>query len=245
MFKIAHITDLHLTDDFEPARGVDVAGNFIKTLDSIGQDQTIDQIVLTGDLCFQDPNEIVMKWVREMLEQTGIPFHVIPGNHDSSKMMAKVFAKQLEINNSELYYIDNREEINFLLLDTAKGYVSKKQLDWLKQNANDLEGPSIVFMHHPPVNAVPYMDANYSMTNKKEFQQVLYSLENIEAIFCGHYHIGKKINMKDLPPVYITPSTYFQIDDTTEDFKISSYNIGWRKIVWKDNNLKTGVVWVS
>jgi hypothetical protein len=44
--------------------------------------------------------------------------------------------------------------------------------------------------------------------------------------------------------VFVTPSTFFQIDDNSDDFAISSYDIAWRKIKWDGTHLLTSVKYI-
>jgi hypothetical protein len=39
----------------------------------------------------------------------------------------------------------------------------------------------------------------------------------------------------------VSPSTFFQLDDSTEEMKVGSLEIGWRKISWDGTQLRTQV----
>lgn len=242
---IAQITDIHISSDRKPVHEVDVVSNFKKVLADVLEDEQVTHIVLTGDLCFENGTISIMEWVKSQMDAAGRPYYVIPGNHDDSVIMGQVFDLEGQLHGGELYYNHEFEDVHGIFLDSGKGRLSVDQISWLKAVDSMVNKPSLLFMHHPPVNGVPYMDANYAMEDRLEFQQVLGSLRHVRGVFTGHYHIAKTIHMNGLPPVYITPSTFFQIDDTDEQFRVGTRKIAWRKISWLEDRLETKVIWVD
>jgi Icc protein len=241
---LAQITDIHISADHQPVHEVDVVSNFEKVLQSVLSDEQVSHIVLTGDLCFQDGSISTMEWVKEKMEATGMPYYTIPGNHDDSVIMGQVFDMEASLHGSELYYNIEMEDLHLIFLDSGKGWISVDQLSWLKAVDSMIEKPSLVFMHHPPVQAVPYMDANYALEGREEVQRILSGLKHVRAVFTGHYHVGKTIQQHGLPPVHITPSTFFQLDDTDEEFRVGTKAVAWRKISWHNGQLQTSVKWL-
>jgi len=242
---IAQITDIHISPDLKPVHEVDVKANFRRILSDIKKEESVTHIVLTGDLCFNDPLSSTMEWVRNELNSTGIPYFVIPGNHDDSVLMAQVFDLEYCLQGNELYYNEIIDGVNLIFLDSAKGSLSVDQEAWLKAVDAVIPGPSIIFMHHPPVDAVPYMDKNYGLDEKESVMELLSAMRKPIAVFCGHYHVSKDIIGEGLLPVFITPSTFFQIDDQQEEFKVATKNIGWRMITMENELLKTEVNWLN
>lgn len=241
MIKIAHITDLHITEDRGLANGVDVVKNFRKILVSVVEND-IDSIVITGDLCFDVASKATMEWVKEELEGLSIPYRIIAGNHDDSEIMAEVFDMEDFLTGNELFFDEELEGSSIVYLDTSKGFMSEDQLSWLSIMNSILDENFLLFMHHPPVDASVFMDNNYALKGKEEVAKILTFCNNLKGVFCGHYHVDKVVDMQGIP-VYITPSTYFQIDDKSAEFLISGYQIGWRKILWDGNILETEVVY--
>lgn len=238
---IAQITDIHITPDLGLTRGVDVVENFKKVLNSVESHQ-VDMIVLSGDICCDEPSKATMEWVKEQLENLDIPYYVIAGNHDDSLMMAEVFDLESYKETGEVFYDIDLEDSSLIFLDSAVGKVSSDQLTWLAMMNAIIDENFLIFIHHPPVDAVPYMDKNHALQNKAEVQEYFTACHNLKGVFCGHYHVGKVLDMNGIP-VHITPSAYFQIDDKTEEFKISGYEIGWRKINWDGKILETEVIY--
>ena len=63
-------------------------------------------------------------------------------------------------------------------------------------------------------------------------------------MFCGHYHVMKKVNLENLE-CYITPSTYFQLDMNVDGFAIDHYNPGFRIIDLDEEKMSTTVHYLS
>ena len=81
------------------------------------------------------------------------------------------------------------------------------------------------------------MDMNHALRNMHDIQQLFFGFPHHLSIFCGHYHVEKTLNIRNLT-VHITPSTYFQIDWRHEGFKVDHLRIALREI----NLRRDGVV---
>ncbi len=64
--------------------------------------------------------------------------------------------------------------------------------------------------------------------------------KNINRIFCGHYHTDKVIAIED-KKIFLTPSTFFQLDNSVNFMKIESIQPGWRLIELDENIFKSEV----
>ncbi|MEN8255534.1 MAG: HAD-IIIA family hydrolase [Verrucomicrobiota bacterium] len=118
--KLAHITDLHIRlhtpglAPNSPARFHEAYGTFLQALEKI-KNEGVDRIVLTGDIvdvpgCVLNPTDYYTdlsplflpaigkdyQAVRDALEGTGIPYSIIPGNHDHYPSFLAVFPEPLE-----------------------------------------------------------------------------------------------------------------------------------------------------
>lgn len=243
----AHITDLHIVSENETANGVKVRENFLKILDSINnQIDKIDHIVITGDLCFHEGSIETYQWIKDQLDKLNKHYFIVPGNHDNVDFISSVFNLPLEyLKEDELYY---KKDFGFgeaIFLDTSKEYLSDNQLEWLKEQFLESDKNFILFMHHPPVKAGnSFMDNNHALKNIKEVNQLLNDYESNIPVFCGHYHSEKELQIKNVN-LFITPSGFFQFDDVCEDFKVGSYDIGWRKITWHPKGIHTTVSYIE
>ena len=243
MLNIAQITDLHLTSDLKPIHDVDVASNFDNVLKVVRCDSSIDFIALTGDLCAREPNLETMQYVNEKLDETNIPYAVIPGNHDDGQMLAKTFNYEAHLKNAHLYFEKDLGEILCLFLDSSEGFIDSGQLNWLTGMDVIAQKGIIVFVHHPPQKAVTYMDEKHGLQNLAEVQSCLRQCKKLHGVFCGHYHVEKTVYL-DKIPIYITPSTFFQIDPNAKEFKHGGFQYGYRKITWDGSALMSKVIYI-
>jgi Icc protein len=93
----------------------------------------------------------------------------------------------------------------------------------------------LLFIHHPPAYCgVPYMDVNYAFQEIPRLQSLLTAVKSDLRIFCGHYHVEREISFAN-QHIYITPSTFFQIDASQADFAIDHKRPGYRVIEMHDD----------
>jgi len=228
--KIAQLTDLHIGQEGEDTFQTDVRGNFHNALDLLRHADP-DYLVVSGDLCFRDPDPGIFRWVRERLDELAIPYDLISGNHDDPVMLAEVFDRSGLLQNGELYFLRELAGRTLLFLDTTTGVVSSAQLDWLDRQLVALTGQDLlIFMHHPPLHAgVPYMDSRHLLRNRESVRERLFQHDSAVRVFSGHYHVDKVVQRRNIT-LYLTPSCFFQIDQNTEDFAVDHRRPGIRII---------------
>lgn len=239
---ITQITDPHIAPEGERPFQVDTRAHFLKTLD-LQKREKPDLLVLTGDLSYRYGNESTYLWIRNQLNETGIPFRVIGGNHDDSSLLAKVFKLEEHLHNSiELYYEEKVPGYHLIYLDSSIGSLSKMQWKWLSEKIDDdPKLHKVLFIHHPPVSGgVPYMDSQYPFKEQEEFQELLGNIDKHITAICGHYHVEKTI-LRTGVQVFITPSPFFNIDDREIDFKQVGNRPCYRRIKLGPHSLETSV----
>jgi Icc protein len=130
------------------------------------------------------------------------------------------------------------EQLPALFLDTTPGELSANQQAWLRNQLSASDREALVFMHHPPLAAgVPYMDNNYPLQNRQAVQAIFFAHPHPITVFCGHYHVEKTIRQQNLT-VYITPATYFQIDQFQADFAVDHQRPGFRIIDLAEDKIR-------
>ena len=234
--RIIQITDIHIGEEGEVTRDVDVRGNFMDMLHLAGHLQP-DYLVFSGDLCYSTANANNYRWIREQIERLTLPYDIIPGNHDETALMAQVFDRShLLLPGGEMAFERNMSGFRFLFLDTSTGVLSQAQADWLAARLQTITRRQIIFMHHPPLKAgVPFMDNHYPLQNPEVFLDVIAACpQHPIHVFCGHYHVEKTVHSGYLH-VHITPSTFFQIDGFRGDFGIDHYRPGMRVLDLSDD----------
>lgn len=179
--RVFHITDTHLSIDDE--RGVKyrefsqrMAGaylsnrhfqtgeersakeSFEQTLD-LARGQEVDFLALTGDI-FSFPSEAAVEWSLERLDDAGIPFAYVAGNHDwhyegmkgSSQELRKIWAekrlKAMYQGNDPLYAAYDLNGVRFICIDNSTYEILPAQLAFYRAQTAD-EKPLILLMHIP------------------------------------------------------------------------------------------------
>ncbi len=238
--KIAHITDIHIGADNTLIRDIDVKGNFKKIVAKVPEDNP-DLIVLGGDLAAVYGETEAYEWAKSELDALGIPYLVMAGNHDIVENLNRVFKLEDKMNPGGLYYRYDLKNHPLFFLDTSSADISSKQLDWLLSETRTLEKDALLFTHHPPlISRCNFMDTNHALKNSDEVLVVLNKIQNINFIFCGHYHTEKTL-VKDNKTIFITPSTMMQLSQTNFEYEVQSFNPGWRIIEWDGIQLETHV----
>ncbi|MEM1217336.1 MAG: metallophosphoesterase [Bacteroidota bacterium] len=242
--RILQLTDLHIGERGEDTFGVDVRANFISILQEIKRNKP-DHIVLTGDLCFNTGQLETYQWIYDQMQALGVPYSVIPGNHDDSNQMASVFALQEQLQNGQLYFETFMAGHQAVYLDSGPGVVSEEQLVWLREKVHTGTEPLLVFIHHPPALAgVPFMDINYPLRNHEEVQEILLGTDRKIDLFCGHYHVEKTLSIRNVR-IHITPSLFFQMDQQSPTFQVDHHRIGYREIILGTSSLQTKVYYLE
>ncbi len=238
--KIIQLTDLHVDLVGENTFGIDIRSNFIDLLQEVVR-LAPDHLVISGDLCIQEGVQSIYQWIKSQLEILDIPFDVIPGNHDDVEMMAETFGIQHLLNEQELYFGKKIGKRHCLFLDSSRGFHSDRQLKWLRRQLQQADDEVIIFMHHPPMEAgVPFMDNKYPLKDKEALQSILFEHPHRVIVFCGHYHVEKSLQINNVS-VFITPSSFFQIDQFSPDFKVDHHSIALRVIELNGAQLHTTV----
>ncbi|TXB62938.1 metallophosphoesterase [Phaeodactylibacter luteus] len=234
--RIVQLTDLHIGREGEDTYGVDVRGNFLKALQA-ASDQKPDLLVISGDLCYRDGDVEIYRWIRPKLDQTGIPYEVMSGNHDDPSLLAQAFGVAARLKDGALYFRQDYGGLSAFFLDTTYYELPASQQAWLKEELSALRREALIFMHHPPLpGGVPFMDSKHSLRNMEEVQRILFAHPYPVHVFTGHYHAEKTVSMRNTS-VHITPSCFFQISQASEVFGVDHYRPGLRVIDYNEEGL--------
>lgn len=224
------MTDLHIDKIGEYPLSIDTRENFLNVLHHV-KSKPFDLMIIAGDLCNKTGNSQIYEWVKDQLQDIGMPVKIISGNHDTSVLLADGFGMNDQLTQDELYYNYKQEAYDFIFLDTAKGEMSDHQWEWLEASIEKQDKNILIFMHHPPVYVgAKHMEPRYMFSQMERFQDVCSKFPGKKFyVFTGHYHLEKTI-IKNNINVYITPSTFVQIDPDHLDFRKMNTYIGYREI---------------
>lgn len=234
MLRLAYITDQHISLEVENSLGIDTKTRFLDLLNIIIL-KRYDGIILGGDLGYTKGDLSTYLWFCEKLQVLQLPVCITPGNHDNPGLIAKLFPDLPLNTESEMYYQRSWGDINMIFLDTSKGFMLQKQYTWLENLVSASPEKNVwICMHHPPViTGSMHMDGKYAFQQIEKFGRFCadYPLKKFH-VFSGHCHLERTI-VKDNIHVYITPSTYVNIDPDFEVFTAMRHQkSGFRELIW-------------
>ncbi|HAX47452.1 MAG TPA: metallophosphoesterase [Ignavibacteria bacterium] len=223
MKTTAFITDIHFAEDDVSGLGVNQEKNWRIILDDITQRGDIDEIIFGGDIGSAAAHDMFFA----SLNNCGIGYKVILGNHDTFEDVRKHIQTVSESDN-ELFYSYDDAGFRYIFLDTSTSSFSTDQLNRLKEKIVT-ELPITIFIHHPVLRVDSIVDKLYSLKGRDEIKSLLRSAKNEITIFCGHLHnedTAEEGNIRQ----YLTPSASYQALKHTEDIITDINEFGYRII---------------
>ncbi|HEX4731913.1 MAG TPA: phosphodiesterase [Solirubrobacterales bacterium] len=213
-FLLAQISDLHLG---EPAiSGVKPKKSLLEVIAAIEKlPNRVDAILVTGDLAeHAKPEEY--RLAAKLVGRLGVPFYVLPGNHDDRATMREAFALPGSADEPIDYAVD-LGPVRLVVVDSTipgevRGGFEPEQLRWLDaQLAAAPTQPTIVAMHQPPLaTAIADWDSvNQPLPERRALAAVIERHPQVRVIVGGHLH---RIAASSLAgrPVLVAPSTFVQ-----------------------------------
>src|SRR5690606_30250803 len=119
--------------------------------------------VVTGDLA-QDERLETYAIVRDACDGLGIPYEVLPGNHDNRDRMRQVFPDIGQEVDGRVTFVRTLGPWRLIGLDSqipgkVPGLLGAAQLEWLRGMLEDAAPPTLLFVHHPPFEVgSPWID---------------------------------------------------------------------------------------
>lgn len=213
--RFAQLSDLHLTADAQLLYGVvdteKACGDALARVRSL--DPPPEFLILSGDLA----NEGALPAYRRLhdaLQGSGLPYALIPGNHDRRPELRAAFTGQAWSGDPLCCRRLDSETGTLLLLDTLVpgeewGEVGDAQIAWL-QAACPADRPVLLVQHHPPFDiGIAGMDA-IRCRGERRLAAWLHGRPHVEALLCGHVHRLVVTTFAGRPAL-IAPSSAHQI----------------------------------
>lgn len=205
-------------------------------IDKINNDIKPDVAINLGDLVedFNDHDKdiINLNFIWNMLKDIEVPFYSLAGNHDLRSMSSRTEVEQIMEYEHSTFSVDMLGyHFVFLGLNVNESigveaggiyktqFISKKDLEWLKNDLEKNELPSLIFIHYGL--AEDDMKGNWwfescpeeaLLGNRKEVKEILKNDKNIVAVFSGHQHWTKK-TIEDRISYYVVGSLTENIND--------------------------------
>lgn len=192
-FRLVQISDCHLFAEPDRAGygGIRPWYSLAEVL-KLATQFTADALLFSGDIS-NDLSRHSYQHLQTLINQycQGIPWHLIPGNHDDSNLMQTMFAPNMrwlqtpvEIGNWQLHGLDSQYR-------GTLGQVSAAQLADLQQRINASTKPyHLVAVHHHPLASDSWMD-KHAWVNSEAFLKLLERNPSIRLVLHGHIHTDK------------------------------------------------------
>lgn len=219
--RFIHISDTHILDGPDPASvsgRIHPAAGARALVEQINAlPFTPDFVLHTGDIAY-DPDPASYELAREILGAIKYPTYYIPGNHDSTEMMQRIFL-QHEHTRPYYYYTFDVGYVQVVCLDSTgpaeppAGSISDEQLEWLENLCKEPDDRALVVaVHHNvlPVG-IPWLDEFMRLTNGADLHRALLpASERLRGVFFGHIHQNQQI-MRDGILYCSVLSSWYQI----------------------------------
>jgi len=221
--KIVFLSDTHLGFDYplrprsnRQRRGESFYENFQKVLD-YAIEQKADLVLHGGDFFFRSKlNSIVIDKAYQMLDDfnnSGIPFVVIPGNHERSKL-----PESFILHYPNIHVIADLDEMKFSIDGVNLniiGFPYQKQIDQnfplLMKNINLDESNFNLLLVHQIFYGAKVGSHNYTFRHGSEVIQNRDLPPQLDLILCGHIHrkqnLSCKTNNEKVIPIFFSGST--------------------------------------
>lgn len=230
--RIAHITDLHLDEEFPIRHGIKTRDHLDTILKDIAS-KGITELICTGDIGEHKGIEYFFEQVKSY------NLSLTLGNHDSYSEVYKYFKKGALPHSAKLYSSNSEEHLKFIFLDSSDDTIDNKQLAWLSVELSSSK-PIIIFIHHPILGLNFMVDEMGSLKNQQEVCALLETAPVHVTIFCGHYHMDSSSTHGNIHQ-HITPAISFQIEKRPDSMEIDTATFGYRIIELEEEKVSSRV----
>ena len=231
--NVLQITDLHLSSPVPAAENssdVSVCQYSFEAIvkQALSKELRCDLILVTGDLV-NKVQPAIYDHIFEVLQETGIPFACIAGNHDVTDEIGEdlpFFQRELiaRPTDSRLLsrHIIETDHWQLLLLDSSitgkvEGEVTPTDIDWVFEQLDSCDKPALIALHHHvlPVDSA-WIDSHMAK-NADNFWQHISAFEHLKVVIHGHTHQDQMRHYQGVT-VYSTPSTCYQFKPFEDNF---------------------------
>ncbi|NEQ70806.1 MAG: hypothetical protein F6K21_36005 [Symploca sp. SIO2D2] len=156
-----------------------------------------DLLLLLGDLAHRGELESLAS-IKRFAQGTGIPFHVVPGNHDKDQEQTPELYESVFPDSRNYWFSIGAWQ--FVGLDTTDctpannwhdTHVSEQTLSWLDATLPELDprGPTILFTHFPLSQDIEYpFEQNMTPINANCLLDKAMQHLNLQVVLSGHFH---------------------------------------------------------
>lgn len=186
------------------------------------QEAQVDMCICLGDLTDhgpEDTSEDTLANLRELMgliRSYGIPFYVVPGNHDYLMLTAEVFASetgvplppyafmlgQYRLIALDANYRSNWERFDQAGVEWTDANLPPAQVDFLCRELDEAEEagqPCVILVHE---NLDPNVESRHIIKNAAKIREIIAGHRCVKLVLQGHYHWGAENTIDGIP--YLT-----------------------------------------
>ncbi|EQD50611.1 Calcineurin phosphoesterase [mine drainage metagenome] len=244
--RLVQLSDFHLIGDPESTldSGIAPEPRLKRVLAALAEENRPDLLLVTGDLAHRGSAPVYDR-IAESLAAFGIPWYVIPGNHDDPGLLRRRLGPELM---PEAIQIG---AWRILLLDSTvagapSGEIGARALARLGESIAGNRVPhTLIALHHPPLaTGTSWLDA-IGLTNSEAFLAHLAAAQGVRGVLFGHLHQDFEAARDGI--VYLgCPSTAMQFPRGSPSPVLDPSRGGWRSLeLHASGRLASQVHWVD
>ncbi len=190
---IAQITDVHIGFDRDNPDELNMQRLRAVIARLVDGPNRPDLLLMTGDLTEGgEPESYAL--LADAVRDCPFPICAMVGNHDDREALLAAFP-QTPSEDGFVHYVIERDGMRLIVLDTLEpgrhgGAFCAARVAWLRaQLARDLETPTYIAMHHPPIESgITWLDSAADEPWIGRFAQAVAGFAQVRGILAGHLH---------------------------------------------------------
>ncbi|MBT2772842.1 phosphodiesterase [Halomonas sp. ISL-60] len=181
--RVVQITDAHLYADTQARSRAGIPWRQFQQVLSAVVAARPDIVLFTGDVS-QDGSAASYALAVQAMEQLPCPWYWLPGNHDQLELMAaeRPMVDQVDMGAWRILLLNTQVE------GKPYGELGSERLAKLAEQLEQDGRPTLIAMHHPPVDVgAVWMDA-IGLQDRDAFWQLLSQCPQVKIVLFGHVH---------------------------------------------------------
>lgn len=199
--------------------------------------------ICLGDLTdhtADDTNENTRAYFYEalnLIRSYGIPFFLVPGNHDYIAMTAedlrgaeiKIPPYSISFGGYRFIFLDANYRSDGRRFDVAgvewtDSNLTSEQILFLKDALSETDEPCIICIHE---NLDPFVESHHIVKNSEKIRQIIRESGKVKLVMQGHYHLGAERTIDGIP--YITLPAMCEGTDNSYQILVLDHDLIWIK----------------
>lgn len=181
--RVVQITDAHLYADINARSRAGIPWQQFQQVLSAVVGEKPDIVLFTGDVS-QDESAASYALAVQAMEALPCPWYWLPGNHDQLELMAveRPMVDEVDMGSWRILLLNTQVQ------GKPFGELGNARLAELAEQLEKDRRPTLIAMHHPPVDVgAVWMDA-IGLQDREAFWQLLSGYPQVNIVLFGHAH---------------------------------------------------------